>query len=124
MGLSPTLLGIDASLDNNQVGTDLSEEGLIELLDSHQGEVTILLSPMGGQGFLIGRGNLQISPAVLRKATPSSVMGVCTPSKLLTIRSLRIETGDDELDDIFREMKYLKALQGYRTTRILPVSVD
>jgi hypothetical protein len=42
----------------------------------------------------------------------------------LTIRSLRIETGDDELDDIFREMKYLKALQGYRTTRILPVSVD
>ncbi|MAM82771.1 MAG: ATP-NAD kinase [Euryarchaeota archaeon] len=124
VGLSPTLLGMDASLGNNQVGTDLSERGLIELLDSHRGEVTILLSPMGGQGFLIGRGNLQLSPEVLRKAKPSSVLGICTPSKLLTIRSLRIETGDDELDDIFREMKYLKALQGYRTTRILPVSVD
>ena len=44
------------------------------------GSVTILLSPMGGQGFLIGRGNLQLSPDVLRKASPSSVLGVCTPS--------------------------------------------
>ena len=37
---------------------------------------------------------------------------------------LRIETGDDELDSHYSEMKYLKVLQGYRTTRILPISVD
>ena len=67
---------------------------------------------MGGQGFLIGRGNLQISPAVLRLAGPDSVLGVCTPSKLLSIRTLRIETGDDALDSHYSEMKYLKVLQG------------
>ena len=86
--------------------------------------LTVLLSPMGGQGFLIGRGNLQISPAVLRLAGPDSVLGVCTPSKLLSIRTLRIETGDDALDSHYSAMKYLKVLQGYRTTRILPISVD
>jgi predicted polyphosphate/ATP-dependent NAD kinase len=47
-----------------------------------------------------------------------------TPAKLLTLRSLRIETGDEELDSLFSEKKYLKVLQGYRTTRVLPVSVD
>ena len=60
------VLGIDASLGNKQVGTDLNEEQLLELISSHSGEVTLLLSPMGGQGFLIGRGNLQLSPNVLK----------------------------------------------------------
>ena len=117
-------MGIDASIGKIQVGKDLDEGGLLELLEGHKGGVTMLLSPMGGQGFLIGRGNLQISPAVLQMAGPDSVLGVCTPSKLLSIRMLRIETGDDELDSHYSEMKYLKVLQGYRTTRILPISVD
>ena len=123
-GLDPTLLGIDASIGKIQAGKDLDEGGLLKLLEGHNGGVTVLLSPMGGQGFLIGRGNLQISPAVLRLASPDSVLGVCTPSKLLSIRTLRIETGDEALDSHYSAMKYLKVLQGYRTTRILPISVD
>ena len=79
---------------------------------------------MGGQGFLIGRGNLQLSPSVLRKVGVEGILGIVTPAKLLTLRSLRIETGDDDLDRDFSEKKYLKVLQGYRTTRVLPVSVD
>ena len=47
-----------------------------------------------------------------------------TPAKLLSVRRLRIETGDSELDKKFAEKKYLKVLQGYRTTRVLPISVD
>ena len=55
VGLSPTLLGIDASVGDNQVGTDLSEGGIDRVVGFTSGSVTILLSPMGGQGFLIGR---------------------------------------------------------------------
>ena len=51
-------------------------------------------------------------------------MGVVTPAKLLTVRFLRVETGDEKLDAEFEEKRYMKVLQGYRTTRILPVSVD
>ena len=79
---------------------------------------------MGGQGFLIGRGNLQLSPAVLRKVGIDNILGVVTPAKLLSVRALRIETGDVDLDSEFSSKRYLKVLQGYRTTRILPVSVD
>ena len=120
----PTYLGIDATIGNEQVGTDLSESDLLELLSEHDGPTTLLLSPMGGQGFLIGRGNLQLSPQVLRLIGIGNILGVVTPAKLLSVRRLRIETGDPELDADFADMRYMKVLQGYRTTRVLPVAVD
>ena len=120
----PTNLGIDATVGNEQVGTDLSESDLLELLSEHDGPTTLLLSPMGGQGFLIGRGNLQLSPQVLRLIGIENILGVVTPAKLLSVRRLRIETGDPELDADFADMRYMKVLQGYRTTRVLPVAVD
>jgi len=124
IGFELTTLGIDATIGSEQVGTDLAESGLIEIIDSHEGAVTLLLSPMGGQGFLIGRGNLQLSPTVLSLIGIDNILGVVTPAKLLTVRALRIETGDDSLDQEFASKRYMKVLQGYRTTRILPVSVD
>ena len=124
IGFELTTLGIDATIGSEQVGTDLAESGIIELLESHDGPVTLLLSPMGGQGFLIGRGNLQLSPAVLSSIGIENILGVVTPAKLLTVRALRIETGDESLDEEFASKRYMKVLQGYRTTRILPVSVD
>ena len=124
IGFELTTLGIDATIGTEQVGTDLAESGIIDLLDSHDGPVTLLLSPMGGQGFLIGRGNLQLSPTVLSSIGIDNILGVVTPAKLLTVRALRIETGDDSLDQEFASKRYMKVLQGYRTTRILPVSVD
>ena len=123
-GFQPTNLGIDATAGNEQVGTDLSESDLLKLLSEHDGPTTLLLSPMGGQGFLIGRGNLQLSPEVLRLIGIDNILGVVTPAKLLSVRRLRIETGDSELDADFAAMRYMKVLQGYRTTRVLPVSVD
>ena len=123
-GFEPTNLGIDATIGNEQVGTDLSESDLLELLSGHNGPTTLLLSPMGGQGFLIGRGNLQLSPEVLRLIGIDNILGVVTPAKLLSVRRLRIETGDPELDADFAAMRYMKVLQGYRTTRVLPVTVD
>ncbi len=124
LGFDGTVLGIDASRGSKQVGTDLNESQLLELLSSHVGDVTLLLSPMGGQGFLIGRGNLQLSPRVLREINIDNILGVVTPAKLISVRLLRIETGDSALDQDFASKKYLKVLQGYRTTRVLPISVD
>ena len=124
IGFKLTTLGIDATIGNTLIGTDLDEAGLIQVLGSHNGERTLLLSPMGGQGFLIGRGNLQLSPEVIREIGIDNILGVVTPAKLLTVRALRIDTGDEDLDAEFSSKRYMKILQGYRTTRILPVSVD
>jgi predicted polyphosphate/ATP-dependent NAD kinase len=115
---------MDATLGKKIIGLDLDEKGLLEIISLHKGEIIVLLSPMGGQGFLIGRGNLQLSPNVIRKIGIDNILGIVTPAKLLTVRKLRIETGDEALDSDFASKKYMKVLQGYRTTRVLPVSID
>ena len=89
--------------------------------DGDQRPLLLLLSPMGGQGFLIGRGNLQLSPAVLRLIGQTNLLGVATPSKLLGLESVRIDTGDDDLDLEFQAKRFVKVIQGFRTTRLLRI---
>ena len=116
-----TLLGIDIQ-HKGQIHSDLNETELIKLLASHHEEKLLLLSPMGGQGFLIGRGNLQLSPEVLRLIGIESILGVATPAKLMGLSNVRIDTGDETLDEEFRKRKFVKMLQGYRTTRVIRVA--
>ena len=77
---------------------------------------------MGGQGFLIGRGNLQLSPEVLRAVGVDNILGVATPGKLAILSELRIDSGDSDLDADIRERRYLRVLQGFRTTRLIKVA--
>lgn len=123
IGHESTLLGIDIQ-HAGKMYNDLNESGLLEVINQHQGEIKLLLSPMGGQGFLIGRGNLQLSPDVLRAIGIDNILGIATPAKLLGLNKLRIDTGDEKLDAEIRSKKYLKVLQGYRTTRIIRVADD
>lgn len=124
--LDLTLLGIDVQ-HGPTLHSDLNEAGLLEILGNHlQGDgsrpVLLLLSPMGGQGFLIGRGNLQLSPAVLRLVGHRNILGVATPSKLIGLDSVRIDTGDESLDAEFQAKRFVKILQGFRTTRLIRVA--
>jgi len=123
LGLEATLLGIDIQ-HGGRMHNDLNEERLLNLITTHSGNIKLLLSPMGGQGFLIGRGNLQLSPDVLRAIGTDNILGIATPAKLLGLNELRIDTGDEELDSVIRAKKYLKVLQGYRTTRVIRVAND
>ena len=123
LGYESTLLGIDIQL-NGMMHKDLNEQGLLEIISQHQGKKLLLLSPMGGQGFLIGRGNLQLSPNVLREIGIENILGIATPAKLLGLSEVRIDTGEEELDREIRDRKYLKLLQGYRTTRVIRVATD
>ena len=115
-----TLLGIDIQ-HKGTVYADLNETSLLQHLSDYDGPRLLLLSPMGGQGFLIGRGNLQLSPDVLRAIGLDSILGVATPSKLLGLSSVRIDTGDVSLDEEFQQRRFVKLLQGYRTTRVIRV---
>ena len=126
LDLELTLLGIDIQHDGT-LHQDLNEQGLLEVIGAHTNgdglrPLLLLLSPMGGQGFLIGRGNLQLSPDVLRAIGHGNILGVATPSKLIGLEAVRIDTGDDDLDAEFQAKRFIKILQGFRTTRLIRVA--
>lgn len=120
LGLEGTLLGIDAAISKNLVGRDLNEDGLLKLLESHP-KAKLVLSPIGAQGFILGRGNLQLSPEVLRTIGAHNIIIVATPSKLRATPFLRVDTGDSELDGYFAEKNHLLVVIGYRTMKLHPI---
>lgn len=118
MGVKKTLLGVDAVHNGRLVGVDLNERGILELLERY-GKVKIVVTPIGGQGFILGRGNQQISPEVLRRVSKDDLIVVATPDKLRGLKSLRVDTGDREVDERFKG--YVRVLVGYDKWRMVRV---
>ena len=121
LGVSKTLLGVDALRGRYIIAHDLNEAGLLALLDEHQ-QVRLVVSPIGAQGFVLGRGNLQISPAVIRRIGIENIIVVATPAKLARTPVLRFDTGDPTLDTAFRRKSYLQVTTGYRRRRLVPIA--
>jgi predicted polyphosphate/ATP-dependent NAD kinase len=121
LGIDKTLLGIDAVVNSRIVAKDLNERRLLELLDEHA-QCRLVLSPIGAQGFVLGRGNLQLSPEVIRRIGIENVVVVATPAKLARTPVLRFDTGDEQLDAAFAEQEYLSVLVGYHRRRLVKVA--
>ncbi len=122
LGIEKTLLGIDAIAHGQQVGKDLNEEGLLKLFDNYN-NIKLILSPIGSQGFVLGRGNLQLSPQVIRKIGRDNIMVVSTPAKLQRTPMLRFDTGDAELNSELAGRGWFSVVIGYRLSRLAEVSI-
>ncbi|HIH97188.1 MAG TPA: ATP-NAD kinase family protein [Thermoplasmata archaeon] len=120
LGIKPTLLGIDAFANKKQVGKDLAEKEILELMSDFS-KVKVVLSPIGAQGFILGRGNLQLSPKIIKRVGVENLEVVATPSKLTFTPVLRVDTGDRELDKQFSTKGYLLVTIGYRLMRLVPI---
>jgi len=116
LGMESTLLGVDAVQDGTVLGSDLNEDQLLSLLDEHP-DARLLVSPIGNQGFLLGRGNHQLSPEVIRKVGLDNIWILTTPAKLARTPVLRVDTGDPELDRLMDEHKSYRIIIGYRLMR-------
>jgi predicted polyphosphate/ATP-dependent NAD kinase len=113
-----TLLGVDLFCNKKLVATDANEK---QILENIKGKPTqIIVTPIGGQGFIFGRGNQQISPEVIRRVGLDNIIVVATEGKLRNLKSLRVDTGDSSLDDMFREHP-IRVITDYNIGRIIPV---
>jgi len=120
LGLEGSLLGVDLVRAGQRVGKDLSER---EILAQTVGtECSLILTPVGGQGFLLGRGNQQISPEVIRRVGRENIIVVATPDKLSALRGrpLLVDTGDDAADAYL--CGYYRVVTGYREAAVYRVS--
>ncbi len=100
LGLPKTLLGVDAVRGGELAGADLTEADLLALVDAAP-EAYIVVTVIGGQGHIFGRGNQQISPAVIRRVGAGHITIIATQTKLLSLegRPLLVDTGDPALDE-------------------------
>ncbi len=122
LGLDNTLLGVDMVLNNKQVGKDCSALELDAYLATFNGPVVAVLTITGGQGSLLGRGNQQLSPTVLRRIGKENIRVIATRAKIAELngRPLIIDTNDAQLDQVFSG--YYQVLTGYRDAIIYPAS--
>ena len=97
LGIEKTLLGVDAVVDGQLVGRDLNERSILELLDGHSRAI-IVVTPLGGNGFIFGRGNKQFSPQVLQRVGRDNIIVVANKDKLMKFTALHVDTGDPKLD--------------------------
>lgn len=112
-----TLLGVDLVLDFKLLSRDVNERQISEAVEDKP--ATIIVSPIGKQGFILGRGNQQLSPAVVRKAGKKNILVLATPHKLSMTPILKVDTGDPELDDDIHG--YTPVIVGYLQTRMVKV---
>jgi predicted polyphosphate/ATP-dependent NAD kinase len=121
LGLKKTLLGVDAVLNRKLAASDANEAKLLELLEERT-KAKIIVTVIGGQGFIFGRGNQQISPQVIRRVGNENIIIVATPNKLASLKGapLLVDTGDPELD---AELSgYTRIVTGYGRSVIYRIS--
>lgn len=118
--LNKTLIGVDAVFKGKLVGTDVNEVQLLELLEKRKAK--IIITPIGGQGYIFGRGNQQISPEVIKKVGRDNIRVVATPEKINSLRGrpLLVDTGDQAVDRILSG--YIRVITGYNEEIMYKIS--
>jgi len=111
LGIEKTLLGVDAVLNGKIIAADADEKTLLSLTEKYP-DARIIVSPIGAQGFILGRGSQQISPAVVRQVGINRVIVVATPHKLRETPALYVDSGDPAIDAGFGPS--VQVISGYR----------
>jgi len=118
--LEKTLVGVDVVGKSRLLARDVNEGQLLELLREH--EAKIIVTPIGGQGYLFGRGNQQISPRVITQVGKDNIIVVATPDKLDALggQPFLVDTGDVETDRLLSG--YVRVVCGRGDYRMVRVS--
>lgn len=121
LGLDNTLLGVDAVLDGEVIAADCTAQQLLDLTQGR--EVRIVITLIGGQGHIIGRGNQQLSAELLKRVGRDNIHLVATRTKLNALegRPLIIDSGDSELDRDWSGL--IQVHTGYRDAVLYRIAV-
>ena len=113
LGLPNTLLGVDIVRDHQLIASDVDEAGILTALADAPADAHIVVTAIGGQGHVFGRGNQQFSPDVIRRVGVDNITIVAAKSKITGLegRPLLVDTNDPELDRMLAGLR--EVLTGY-----------
>ncbi|MEM0140286.1 MAG: ATP-NAD kinase family protein [Ferroplasma sp.] len=107
LGYRTNMLGFDLFAGKKLIAADLDEKELYNSIINKKSE--LIISIIGGQGFLLGRGNQQISGRIIEAIGFENITVISSPEKLLDIKKLYI---DMNLNGI-KLPQYIRVLTGY-----------
>jgi len=117
-----TLLGVDVFSGGKVLSKDCSRDQILSFVSKNnidKSNIHLIISPIGGQGFLFGRGNQQIPPSLLALIPRDNIHVVSSVAKISGLESLRIDTGDSEVDD--QLIGFIKVITGYRRYNLVKI---
>lgn len=124
LNLDNTLLGIDCVHDGEVIAKDMTESDILELLSRHAGKIKLVITVIGGQGHIIGRGNQQLSSKVISQLNKDDIFIIATKTKLKELegRPLIVDSDDPELSQSFSGV--MKVITGYEDFVLYPVGLQ
>jgi predicted polyphosphate/ATP-dependent NAD kinase len=124
LGIEGSLLGVDVILNRELIAADVSAQQLRELSADHSGNVQLIITAIGGQGHIIGRGNQQLAPDILRAIPRQNIHIIATKEKILSLqnRPLLVDSNDPDLDKSFSG--YQSVLVGYDEFILYPIGLS
>jgi predicted polyphosphate/ATP-dependent NAD kinase len=122
LGIEGSLLGVDILLNKSLIAKDVSASELLYFISQHSGSVKIIVTAIGGQGHIFGRGNQQFTPDVIKKVGKENIMIVAARGKILSLngRPLLVDTHDAELDQQLAGL--YPVIVGYQDVVLYPVN--
>ncbi len=119
LGLPNTLLGIDIVKNKQLIASDVNEKQILDTIKDNKAR--IIVTVIGGQGYIFGRGNQQISAEVIKKVGKENIQVIASKNKLLSLghRPLLVDTGDEEVNSMFKG--YIRVLSSYNVESVIKV---
>jgi len=117
LGVEKTLLGVDLLMNKKIVDKDVDEERILSRIKGKKAK--IIVSPLGNQGFIFGRGNQQISDRVIEQVGKENIIVIATHKKLSKLKELRVDTGNPILDEKLKG--YIRVISDYGYEEVKPL---
>lgn len=123
--LKNTLLGVDLVYNDQVVASDCTEREILDFIEKSalgNGRIRLLVTVIGGQGYIFGRGNQQISADVIRKVGKENIIVAASRDKMLSFfgKILYVDTGDEEVNRYLTG--YMRVIVGYGEYAVIKVS--